>query len=117
MANIDFGENLGLRLQNEKIFNIAYSFDGKYLAVDVGKETVIFENACLRKNDFKEIRRVRGSLLDCESCPFSMDGQQILTIIGKRSKLEKEGSEEDDEDDEGEENYEEEVEEEGHEKK
>ena len=79
LANVDFGET-GLRLRNEQIFNIAYSFDRKYLAVDVGDQTVIFENVGPRQNNFKEIRRVPGGFLDC---PFHMDGKQIVTVIKK----------------------------------
>ena len=58
---------------------------GKYLAVDVGKETVIFEKVSLPKNDFKESRRVPGSLLCLYGVytSFLMDGKQIITIIKK----------------------------------
>ena len=95
LANIEFCETLEPRFRNEQIFNIAYSFDGKYLAVDVGAQTVIFENV---KNDFKEIRRVPGCFFDSKSCPFSNDGNQILTSIGQSSLPQKEGPEEDEED-------------------
>ena len=88
LENVDFGETLELRLRNEQIFNLAYSFDGRYLAVDVGDQTVIFENA---KNDFKEIRRVPGCFLDSECCPFSNDRKQIITVI-KKNKEENQSS-------------------------
>ena len=53
LANIEFCEILELRLRNEQIFNIACSLDGKYLAVDVGKETVSFENVSPQKKRFQ----------------------------------------------------------------
>ena len=83
LANVAFGENLGLRLRNEKIVNIAFSLDGKYLAADVGDETVIFENVSPKKSDFKEARRVPGCFLDCGGSPFHMNAKQIATVIKK----------------------------------
>ena len=89
LANVDFGETLGLRLRNEQRFNIAYSFDGKYLAVDVGDQTVILENTSPQQIDFKEIRRVSGHFMNDLSCPFRMDGKQILRLLEKEANFKK----------------------------
>ena len=87
LENVDFGETLGLRLRNEQIFNIAYSFDGKYLAVDVGDQTLIYVNVSPQKIEWKEIKRVPGSFSNFGGFPFSMNGKQIATIVVKKGNL------------------------------
>ena len=88
MENVGFGDVSGLRLEHDKIKNIAFSPNGKYFAADVNFETVIYEVFNETRFYFKEIRRVPGHFQRVGGSPFSANGKHILTIL-KKKKLEK----------------------------
>ena len=80
---VEFGEIRSLKLQeNQKVRKIAYSPNGKQLAVDVGDETIIFENIGIRKIHWKEKGRFPGYFLKWFG---ALNGAQVITIISDRN--------------------------------
>ena len=86
LSHVELDEPTTLKLNNESVARLAYSPDGKHLAVDIGKETVIFTNCDANKFRYKELRRIPGYFENKEGSPFSFTGERIMTIVGNISE-------------------------------
>mgnify|MGYP000917514547 FL=1 len=101
LEEIELGELPHLRLEaGKKITGIAYSADGKYIAIESFKETFIFEINHSPWLQFQEIAIISGHFSGIIDCPFSIDGKKIVTILGDKIKKERFEEEPDDSDDE-----------------
>ena len=80
LRGVDFGEDSYLKTWDDFIRGIAYSPNGRYLAVETYTQTIIYENSGSRYNSFKEVRRFSGSFSTITACPFSIDNKQVLTL-------------------------------------
>ncbi len=80
MENITFEEAMTVPLKNQEISSLALSLGRKYVAVEIGDQTVIYDNFDGQKFRLKESRRFPGYFSGLRRSSFSIDGKKILTI-------------------------------------
>ena len=88
LQGVDFGEDSDLKIWDDFIAGISYSRNGKYLAVEVYDQTMLYENLGSRYSSFKKINnfpRIFSTIARC--CPFSNDGKQIATILDNQINI------------------------------
>ena len=86
LQGIDFGEDSDLKIWNDFIAGISYSRNGRYLAVEVYDQTMLYENIGSRYSSFKKIKNFPRKFSTIKRCrPFSNDNKQIAIILENQS--------------------------------
>ena len=83
----DFGEDSDLKIWHSLIRGIAYSSNGRFLAVDTYDQTFIYANLGSSYSSLKRVRDFPGSFSKIASCPFSFDNKQIATTSGNQVSI------------------------------
>ena len=84
LHGVDFGEDSDLKTWGECIDGIAYSRNGRYLAVDIDSddsEMVIYENVGSRYTSLRKVNSFSGNFSYIARCPFSINNKQVLTLL------------------------------------
>ena len=78
MSEIQFGQMLNLDL-DEKVYCIAYSPDANSLIASTLGDIIIFEKFGVQRQDFVEVKRLKGHAGCIKTCSFSADGVFMIT--------------------------------------
>ena len=81
LQGVYFGADSDLKIWEDSIEGIAYSRNGRYLAAETTKQTVLYENIGSRYTSFKKVKTFPGSFSTITACPFSIDNKQVLTLL------------------------------------
>ena len=84
LENVIFDEAPPIKLKNANVTRMAFSLDGRLLAIEISKSQVVVFEIFVNKFHPKEIRRFPGEFPWNMDCPFSQDGKHLVTVVEKR---------------------------------
>ena len=88
LQDVDFGEDSDLKIWDDFISGISYSRNGKYLAIEVYDQTMLYENIGSNYSSFKKIKNFpRNFSTIARCCPFSNDSKRIATISANQISI------------------------------
>ena len=88
LHSVVFGEDSDLKIWDDFISGISYSRNGKYLAIEVFDQTMLYENIGSNYSSFKKIKNFpRNFSAIARCCPFSNDNKQIATISANQISI------------------------------
>ena len=88
LQGVDFGEDSDLKIQDDFIAGMLYSRNGRYFAVDIGNQTVLYENLGSRYSSFKRVKNFPGNFPTiARCCLFSFDSKQLVTLSANQISI------------------------------